>query len=81
MSSLDEKKLTGTPSSPRESSSLEALSLPDSSSSTNQHFLVNYSAEEEAALVRKIDWKLLPGLTFLYLLSFLDRSNVGNARM
>jgi MFS family permease len=35
----------------------------------------------EKALLRKLDRKLLPALTFLYLLSFLDRSNVGNARI
>jgi MFS family permease len=32
-------------------------------------------------LVRKIDLKLLPLLTILYLLSFLDRTNIGNARL
>lgn len=26
-------------------------------------------------ILRKLDWKLLPPLTLLYLLSFLDRSN------
>ncbi|KAK4948701.1 hypothetical protein LTR10_012705 [Elasticomyces elasticus] len=35
----------------------------------------------EKALVRRLDRTLLPALTFLYLLSFLDRSNVGNARV
>ncbi|OAG44564.1 hypothetical protein AYO21_01054 [Fonsecaea monophora] len=35
----------------------------------------------ERALVRKLDLTLLPALTSLYLLSFLDRSNVGNARI
>ena len=35
----------------------------------------------DKALVRKIDLHLLPPLTLLYLLSFLDRSNVGNARL
>ncbi|KAF2723450.1 MFS transporter [Polychaeton citri CBS 116435] len=35
----------------------------------------------EVALVRKLDQYLLPGLTVLYLLSFLDRSNVANARI
>lgn len=35
----------------------------------------------EKALVRKLDWKLLPPLTLLYLLSFLDRSNIGNAKL
>ena len=34
----------------------------------------------EKALLRKLDYRLLP-LTILYLLSFLDRSNVGNARL
>ncbi|ETN39865.1 uncharacterized protein HMPREF1541_06091 [Cyphellophora europaea CBS 101466] len=35
----------------------------------------------EKSLLRKLDYKLLPALTLLYLLSFLDRSNVGNARI
>ncbi|KAM0585923.1 hypothetical protein ACHAP6_005788 [Verticillium nonalfalfae] len=33
---------------------------------------------KEKALIRKIDYKLLPALGLLYLLSFLDRSNAGN---
>jgi len=36
---------------------------------------------KERNLVRKLDLRLLPPLTLLYLLSFLDRSNVGNARI
>ena len=39
------------------------------------------SRHEEKALVRKLDLRLLPPLTLLYLLSFLDRSNVANARI
>lgn len=35
----------------------------------------------DKALVRKIDLKLIPGVTLLYLLSFLDRANVANARL
>jgi hypothetical protein len=35
----------------------------------------------ERALLRKLDYKLLPALSILYLLSFLDRSNVANARI
>ncbi|KAG9252848.1 major facilitator superfamily domain-containing protein [Emericellopsis atlantica] len=35
----------------------------------------------EKALLRKLDWQLLPAVGILYLLSFLDRSNVGNARI
>ncbi|KAL8783204.1 MAG: hypothetical protein Q9195_009452 [Heterodermia aff. obscurata] len=33
---------------------------------------------EDRRLLRKLDLKLLPALTLLYLLSFLDRSNAGN---
>ncbi|KAH8799712.1 MFS nicotinic acid transporter-like protein [Xylogone sp. PMI_703] len=35
----------------------------------------------EKRLIRKLDLKLLPPLTLLYLLSFLDRSNIGNAKL
>jgi hypothetical protein len=35
----------------------------------------NPTGISEKALLRKLDYKLLPGLTLLYLLSFLDRSN------
>ncbi|KAI1847859.1 hypothetical protein JX265_013901 [Neoarthrinium moseri] len=35
----------------------------------------------EKSLLRKIDSRLLPAVGLLYLLSFLDRSNVGNARI
>ena len=35
----------------------------------------NPTGINEKALVRKLDLKLLPPLTLLYLLSFLDRSN------
>ncbi|KAF9649711.1 MFS transporter [Thelephora ganbajun] len=38
-------------------------------------------AIDEKKLLRKLDWHLIPGLTILFLFSFLDRSNVGNARI
>ena len=42
---------------------------------------VDVSGIDEAKLIRKIDWKLLPWLSFLHLLSFLDRTNIGNAKV
>ncbi|TPX09383.1 uncharacterized protein E0L32_009427 [Thyridium curvatum] len=39
------------------------------------------SVINEKSLLRKIDIKLLPAVGILYLLSFLDRSNVGNAKI
>lgn len=42
---------------------------------------LEYTEAEEKRVIRKVDWLLLPILTILYLLSFLDRSNIGNARI
>jgi len=42
---------------------------------------VDVSGIDEAKLVRKVDWRLLPWLSLLYLLSFLDRTSIGNARV
>ncbi|RMZ91740.1 hypothetical protein DV736_g1017, partial [Chaetothyriales sp. CBS 134916] len=40
-----------------------------------------YTAEEEQHVVRCLDRRLVLFLSLLYLLSFLDRSNIGNARI
>lgn len=60
-------------------------SLADDAHSLNDSNSAQEMAESlgvnEKALLRRIDYKLLPALSFLYLLSFLDRSNVGNARI
>ncbi|KAM0469444.1 hypothetical protein ACHAP7_010024 [Fusarium lateritium] len=40
-----------------------------------------FDAAETKKIVRKIDWYLLPPLTLLYILSFIDRSNIGNAKV
>ncbi|KAF8303429.1 MFS general substrate transporter [Clavulina sp. PMI_390] len=37
--------------------------------------------EEERQLYRKIDRRLLPILSLMYLLSFMDRGNIGNAKL
>lgn len=49
---------------------IEALSPSGSSDS-----LEAISGIREKSLLRKLDRKLLPAVTLLYLLSFLDRSN------
>ncbi|KAJ1552674.1 hypothetical protein HK405_010441 [Cladochytrium tenue] len=36
---------------------------------------------KERALVRRLDTRILPIATIMYLLSFLDRVNIGNARV
>ncbi|KAI9780929.1 MAG: hypothetical protein M1816_002621 [Peltula sp. TS41687] len=65
-SSDDQEKNTSSPS----------ISLDKLGSSTSSS-----DAIDEQKLVRKIDWRIVPGVVLLYLLSFLDRSNVANARI
>ncbi|KAK3315599.1 major facilitator superfamily domain-containing protein [Apodospora peruviana] len=40
-----------------------------------------WTEEEETAIRRKIDWHSVPLVTLLYMLCFLDRTNIGNARI
>ncbi|KAJ5713612.1 uncharacterized protein N7483_010793 [Penicillium malachiteum] len=40
-----------------------------------------FSPEEEKEVVRMFDKRLVPFLALLYLLAFLDRSNIGNAKI
>ncbi|KAI4795216.1 MFS general substrate transporter, partial [Aureobasidium sp. EXF-8846] len=40
-----------------------------------------YTPDEEKALLRKLDTRLVLFLALLYMLSFLDRGNIGNARV
>ncbi|EAU90942.1 phthalate transporter [Coprinopsis cinerea okayama7 len=43
--------------------------------------LESVTEAERKKVLRKMDWKLLPFISFLYLLSFLDRANIGNAKI
>ncbi|CEI62484.1 unnamed protein product [Fusarium venenatum] len=40
-----------------------------------------WSEADTNRLIRKIDWAIIPFVSLLYLLSFLDRTNIGNARL
>ncbi|KAK4655592.1 hypothetical protein QC762_303720 [Podospora pseudocomata] len=42
---------------------------------------LSFTAEEERAVVRKFDKKVVVLMAVLYMLAFLDRSNIGNARI
>jgi hypothetical protein len=62
---------------PNEKAELEGQNAaPNSreSLSSDEEF-ANPTGIKEKALIRKLDMKLLPAVTLLYLLSFLDRSN------
>jgi hypothetical protein len=53
----------------------EKVALENQAPSLSDESLTNPTGIDEKALVRKLDLRLLPPLTLLYLLSFLDRSN------
>ncbi|KEF58777.1 uncharacterized protein A1O9_03620 [Exophiala aquamarina CBS 119918] len=43
--------------------------------------MIEYDNKETRRILRKIDYRLVPLLGILYLLAYLDRSNIGNARI
>jgi len=54
---------------------IENLPDPDAGLSEEER------ASHDKALLRKLDFRLIPWLSFLYLISFLDRTNIGNAKV
>nr|GAT46679.1 predicted protein [Mycena chlorophos] len=42
---------------------------------------IDTSSVDEKKLLRKIDWMFVPWFSCLYLLSFLDRTSIGNAKL
>ncbi|KIJ55285.1 hypothetical protein M422DRAFT_73264 [Sphaerobolus stellatus SS14] len=50
-------------------------------SSTSEKRGLDTSRVDRKALLRKMDIRFIPWMSFLYFLSFLDRSSIGNARL
>lgn len=44
-------------------------------------FLQNFPLEHKKRLLRKMDWRLVPLLLFLYLITYIDKVNIGNAKI
>lgn len=40
-----------------------------------------FDAKATKRLLRKLDWHIIPFMSLIYLLCFLDRTNIGNARL
>ncbi|KAJ2979071.1 hypothetical protein NUW58_g7298 [Xylaria curta] len=57
----------------------EAVTVEDKGSDSAD--APSWTVEEETAVRRKLDRQLVPMITILYLLCFLDRINIGNARI
>ncbi|KAF9883893.1 hypothetical protein FE257_002687 [Aspergillus nanangensis] len=62
-------------------SSLEQKYIESGLSSDDAYFLANISDEMRRKCVRKVDWRLCPVLMLLYLFSYIDRANIGNAKI
>ncbi|KAG2132980.1 MFS general substrate transporter [Suillus clintonianus] len=54
-------------------------SLYDHSIEPNSEKQIVLNPRERARILRRIDWHLLPFVTIFFLLSFLDKANIGNA--
>ncbi|TFK24972.1 MFS general substrate transporter [Coprinopsis marcescibilis] len=57
------------------------MSTKAPSEKTSSSITQDFDTPEDRKLLRKVDFRLIPILTLLYLLSFLDRSNIGNAKI
>lgn len=71
--SHEKKDCEFTHSDQTEMGSVESPKLPESQQES--------SDVDKKAVIRKIDWRLIPLLVGLYTLTFLDRVNIGNARL
>lgn len=52
---------------------------PDGISEEDATFLESYPEKSRRRAVRKVDIRLIPLLTILYLISYIDRTNIGIA--
>lgn len=64
-----------------ETSSIEKVDYENAVSFHEDNSDEVFDTNATKRLLRKMDWALLPFLALLYLLSFLDRANIGNARL
>ncbi|KAK4459420.1 major facilitator superfamily domain-containing protein [Cladorrhinum samala] len=55
-----------------------AMNIP---ADPDAHLTADEKADVDRRLLWKLDMKLMPWLCFLYLLAFLDRTNIGNAKI
>jgi hypothetical protein len=61
---------------------LKELHVEESTVKANDRSAEAYEIDPEAEkrLLRKLDWRVVPMLWFLYMLAFLDRTNIGTIR-
>ncbi|KAE8365302.1 major facilitator superfamily domain-containing protein [Aspergillus caelatus] len=57
------------------------MEKPDIEPRVAESLSSNFDPVLEKKLLRKLDWRIIPALWFLFLVSFMDRSNIGNAKI
>lgn len=75
--------MTGTMDSHEADEKLKELHVENLTVTANDRAAAKYDIDPvaEKKLLRKIDLRLIPILWFLFMLAFLDRTNIGNARI
>jgi hypothetical protein len=71
--------MSRTPPEELPAGKIETVKLEDIK--PREHGIQDFTKKEEDAVIRKLDWHIMPLIFILYSLSVLDRSNLGNARI
>jgi hypothetical protein len=58
-----------------EEASSGELNTIDKTETNQETASIGFTVAEQKRIIRKVDWRVVPLLTFLYLVSFIDRSN------
>nr|OQO30769.1 hypothetical protein B0A51_02465 [Rachicladosporium sp. CCFEE 5018] len=66
----------------KDSTTVKSQSPSPVASAIREHGEAPYiDPEVEKRILRKLDWRVVPVLWFLFLVSFIDRGNIGNAKI
>ncbi|KAK8156531.1 high-affinity nicotinic acid transporter [Phyllosticta citrichinensis] len=61
--------------------SYQQTASPNGITKEDLDFLNNFPDEKRKKILRKVDLRLMPMLTLLYLVAYIDKTNIGNARI
>ncbi|KAL1876767.1 hypothetical protein Plec18167_005176 [Paecilomyces lecythidis] len=77
----DEKGISSHKEDPQEETLREAAERGRAATDRYGHSLVHFDPKAEAKLRWKIDLYIVPTVSLLYLFCFIDRANIGNAKL
>ncbi|KAI5456668.1 major facilitator superfamily domain-containing protein [Mariannaea sp. PMI_226] len=63
------------------SDAVSALHIEGDKGVSESEEIPNYDEAETRRILRKVDYRIVPALAVMYLISFIDRSNIGNAKV